>query len=183
MGCRWRVGDGKTIDLWSDFWLPRRSNPNVLSPVLESLIDAKVEILIEESQRQWNHSLIDGIFTSDEAALIKSIPLSRVVKADSLFWPFTNNDVYTSQSSYQFLKREASNEHPLTDPQHEKDLWSFNVSNKVKNLLWRACRKSLPSKQNLMRRTIINCATCDRCKQETESAMHAMWACKELDVV
>lgn len=103
-GCRWRVGDGKTIDLWSDFWLTRWRNPNVLSLVLESLIDAKVEILIDELQRQWNHSLIDGIFTSDEAALIKPIPLSRVVKADSLFWPFTSNGVYTSKSGYQFWR-------------------------------------------------------------------------------
>ena len=50
-GCRWHVGDDKSISLWRDFWLPRQSNPNVLSPVLGSLTDAEVEILIDELQR------------------------------------------------------------------------------------------------------------------------------------
>ena len=50
-GCRWSVGDDKSVSLWRDFWLPRQSNPNVLSLVLGSLTDAKDEILIDKSQR------------------------------------------------------------------------------------------------------------------------------------
>ena len=34
-----------------------------------------------------------------------------------------------------------------------------------------------------MQRTIIDCSTCDQCKHEAETALHALWACKELDVV
>ena len=34
-----------------------------------------VAMLIDESIRQWNEELIDGIFASDEAAIIKKIPL------------------------------------------------------------------------------------------------------------
>ena len=141
-GCRWRVGDDKSVSLWRDFWLPRQSNPNVLSPVLGSLTDAKDEILIDESQRQCNHSLIDGIFTRDEAVLIKSIPLLRVEKANSLFWPYTSNGGYTSKSGYQFLKKEASTKHFVFNPQPKTELWrgicSLNIPNKVKSLLWGA---------------------------------------------
>ena len=49
--------------------------------------------------------------------------------------------------------------------------------------MWRACRNSLPTKENLVRRTVIECPTCDRCKHVPESALHAMWSCRELDVV
>ena len=49
--------------------------------------------------------------------------------------------------------------------------------------MWRACRNSLPTKDNLVCRTVIDCSTCDRCKQAPESALHAMWFCRELDVV
>ncbi|XP_065627884.1 uncharacterized protein LOC136066852 [Quercus suber] len=64
-----------------------------------------------------------------------------------------------------------------------RTLWSLQVPNKIKNLVWRACRNSLPTKENLVRRTIIECPTCDRCKQAPESALHALWTCNELDVV
>ena len=78
-GCRWCIGDGKSVGIWQDFWLPRQSNPQVLSPPLESLSEARVEILIEEAERKWNHGLIDGIFTVEEAKLIKSLSLSQNV--------------------------------------------------------------------------------------------------------
>ena len=87
------------MGIWQDFWLPRQSNPQVLSPPIDSLSEAKVDILIDESNRQWNHGLIDGIFTEEEAALIKSMTLSWVVQKDIIFWPHTNN---TSKSGYQF---------------------------------------------------------------------------------
>lgn len=122
-GCRWRIGDGKSVGIWQDFWLPRQSTPQVLSPPLEFLSEARVEILIEESERKWNHGLIDGIFTEEEAKLIKSLPLSQTAPEDSIFWPHTNNRVYTSISRYRVLKQEASTEAANTHPEVGKNLW------------------------------------------------------------
>lgn len=183
-GCRWRIGDGKSVGIWQDFWLPRQSTPQVLSPPLEFLSEARVEILIEESERKWNHGLIDGIFTEKEAKLIKSLPLSQTAPEDSIFWPHTNNRVYTSKSRYRVLKQEASTEAANTHPEVGKNLWhsiwSLQVPNKVKYLPWRATRESLPTKQNLQRRTITDCSLCDRCKLEPETALHATWSCPKL---
>ena len=75
--------------------------------MIDSLADAKVAILIEENPRQWNHELIDGIFTPTEAELIKTLPLSLCGAEDNLFWPFTNNGIYSSKSGYRFLKDEG----------------------------------------------------------------------------
>ena len=147
----------------------------------------KVAILIEENSRQWNHELIDGIFTPLEAELIKAIPLSQCEAEDNLFWPFTSNGIYSSKSGYRFLKVEG---HPVDDEQQRahdstlwRTIWSVPVPNKIKNLMWRACRNSLPTKENLVHRTVIECPTCDRCKHVLESALHAMWSCRKLDVV
>ena len=49
--------------------------------------------------------------------------------------------------------------------------------------MWRACRNSLPSKCNLMRRTVISEQCCDRCKEENEDVLHPVWSCKKLDGV
>ena len=75
-GCHWRIGNGNSVRIWQHHWLPRKHPPLVLSPMVDTLADAKVAILIEENSRQWNHELIDGIFTPLEAELIEAIPLS-----------------------------------------------------------------------------------------------------------
>ena len=75
-GCCWRIGNGNSMRIGQHHWLPRKHPPLVLSPMVDTLADAKVAILIEENSRQWNHELIDGIFTPLEAELIEAIPLS-----------------------------------------------------------------------------------------------------------
>ena len=42
---------------------------------------------------------------------------------------------------------------------------ALEVPNKVKNLVWRACKNSLPTKANLVHRKIITDSLCDICKQ------------------
>ncbi|XP_075655907.1 uncharacterized protein LOC142626025 [Castanea sativa] len=41
----------------------------------------------------------------------------------------------------------------------------------------------LPTKENLVRRIVIEDPLCDRCKCVNESTLHALWSCSELDVV
>ena len=180
-GCRWRIGNGNSVRIWQHHWLPRKHPPQVLSPMVETLANAKVATLIEETSRQWNHEMINGIFTPLEAELIKAIPLSQCEADDSLFWPFTNNGIYTSKSGYRFLKAEdqsvVDKEQRVHDSTLWRTIWSASVPNKIKNLMWKAYHNSLPTKVNLVRRTVIDCSTCDRCKQASESALHAMWSC------
>ncbi|KAK9999971.1 hypothetical protein SO802_019574 [Lithocarpus litseifolius] len=59
-------------------------------------------------------------------------------------------------------------------------IWALNVPNKVKTLIWRACKNSLPTKANLFRRKIIPDGRCEICKQEDEDIMHAFYRCPAL---
>ena len=80
------------------------------------------------------------------------------------------------QVGFRYLKEEA-------DFDQGKGIRSLHVPNKVKNIMWRACRKSMPTKTNLLRKTIIESPICDRYKQVPETTLHALWTCQELDVV
>lgn len=60
--------------------------------------------MIDGSTKQWNEELIDGIFASDEAAIIKKIPLGRIASEDVLIWPHSSNGRYSCESVYRFLK-------------------------------------------------------------------------------
>ena len=87
----------------------------------------------------------------------------------------------------RFLKEDEVVFQSTTRQDHEKVLWkkiwSLECPNKMRNLMWRASRNSLPSKCNLMSRRIITDQMCDRCKDENEDIMHAVWGCKGLDGV
>ena len=62
-------------------------------------------------------------------------------------------------------------------------IWSLYVLNKIKSFVWLACRKSLPTKQNLVRQTIIDDPYCNRCCETKEHSLHAIWSCPLLDTV
>lgn len=88
-GARWKIGNGKSVKIWQSHWLPQKQPSLVSSPMIASLEEATVDMLINADSRQWNLDLVDGIFTPEEAALIKKIPLVRCEAEDSLFWPLT----------------------------------------------------------------------------------------------
>ncbi|XP_075656037.1 uncharacterized protein LOC142626133 [Castanea sativa] len=59
----------------------------------------------------------------------------------------------------------------------------MRVPQKVKTFMWQACRNAMPTKEALVKRTIITNPLCDRCRNATESPLHALWSCSEVDVV
>ena len=97
--------------------------------------------------------MIDGLFAPGEAAIIKSISLSRFPTEDKLFWPWTQTGKYNCKSGYRFLKHEddvsGATEALAEDRIFWCSIWDLRVPNKIKNFLWRASREAIPTKENL----------------------------------
>ena len=58
----------------------------------------------------------------------------------------------------------------------------MEVSSKVKNFVWRACKEALPTKRNLLRRKITTSALCENCRVSEEDYAHAIFYCPNLQV-
>lgn len=105
--------------------------------------EARVECLINQNHRTWNHEMIDGIFAPQEADLIKRIPLAKNAATDLVFWPRIENGQYSCKSGYQLLKdQDAGFTLPAPpDPAQSlsKKIWALDVPNKVKHFTWCAC--------------------------------------------
>ena len=88
-------------------------------PLVE-LESSTVDILIDPRRRQWNLEMIDGLFNTEEAELIKIIPLSRETKEDVLFWPHSSDGRYSCKTGYSFLKmeEELNDEPQVTTDDH-----------------------------------------------------------------
>ena len=50
--------------------------------------------------------MVDGLFNTEEAEIIKSIPLSQEATEDILFWPYSCDGRYSCKTGYRFLKEE-----------------------------------------------------------------------------
>ena len=132
----------------------------MLSPRPEALIGTKVSSLIDSVQKIWKTEVMENMLLSFEVQSISTIPLCRTNQPDILTWPYNPKGEYTVKSRYQFLQREFQNVQPgQSDVANLKPLWqaiwNIPLPNKVKNLVWRAAKNSLPSKANLVCRKII----------------------------
>ncbi|KAL5856994.1 hypothetical protein ACOSQ3_004452 [Xanthoceras sorbifolium] len=97
-GSRWRVGNGRMVQIYKDRWLPRPSSFRPFSPPVLSLF-ATVDVL-KSVTGGWNELLVKLAFHPDDAALILSIPPSSVSVDDSMIWHFEEKGVYTVKSGY-----------------------------------------------------------------------------------
>ena len=52
---------------------------------------------------------------------------------------------------------------------------------KSKNLIWRACKNSLPTKTNLVKCQVVISDLCEMCKLYLEDTAHAFYCCPKLE--
>ena len=106
-GLRWRVGNGETIKIWRDKWLPCPTTYSVISPqqVLEE--NATVDRLINRDTMQWRGDLLDSVFLPRDAEVIRAIPLSARQPRNCLIWTGTKKGLFTVKSAYDMLHSQA----------------------------------------------------------------------------
>ncbi|KAK9671108.1 hypothetical protein RND81_12G007600 [Saponaria officinalis] len=61
-GLKWRVGDGRTIRVWDDAWLPGPSSSLVPTPQLNSDRELMVLDLICADTHDWNVNILEQVF-------------------------------------------------------------------------------------------------------------------------
>ena len=66
-GAKWRVGNGESIKLWGNKWLPSLQSPSFQSPFTAELENVTVSSLINPLTRQWNIQLLPNLFNQMEA--------------------------------------------------------------------------------------------------------------------
>ena len=159
-GIRWRIGDGKSINLYYDNWLPGGGSSKIISPQVPELEGEKVSTLISQDIGTWDQTLLHQHFFTFEAQRIMAIPLCLTNQRDVLIWPGCSNEEYSVKSSYkQLCEEENSSDASASDGSLQKAfwkrIWKIWLPNKIKTFLWRVCSNALPTKVNLKKRKIL----------------------------
>lgn len=98
-GLVWRVGDGSSIKIWDQNWIPRegacyplgyRDNSNV----------AYVSDLLDSQGRSWNEATLRRVFHETDVRDIQQVLIGGPGKSDFPAWNYTKNGQFTVRSPY-----------------------------------------------------------------------------------
>jgi hypothetical protein len=134
-----RVGDGSSISVWTDKWIPGTTMMTPLSRPPATIVEY-VSDLIDTDNWTWNQQLVRDSFIAPDAAAILNIPLRQGGGEDYYAWAFDPSGNYTVKTAYRSLvtqkERSALEEGTATETspnekQMWKALWKLNVVPKV----------------------------------------------------
>ncbi|GAA0143649.1 hypothetical protein LIER_35779 [Lithospermum erythrorhizon] len=96
-GVKWRVGDGKDIDIWKDPWIPR------INDFVARDRDNDDFYMVSQLMRDgtWKENVVANLFVDDNAKWILAIPISKFHLRDKLIWHHTRGGDYLTSSGYK----------------------------------------------------------------------------------
>lgn len=183
----WRVGNGTSINLLYDRWIPKLDKPlNHFIP-FSGLDDLKVSLLLDEGNGgiQCNIDKVQEIIPSVLVPKVLAIPFPNHSCSDQLIWPFTNPGSYSSKSGYRSLY----DMHRLSDPfsiefewTHNGQkvlslLWHLDIPEQIKIFLWKCLKGILPVRENVALRLHYISPIYPLCEEGNESIGHLFYRC------
>ncbi|GLT94950.1 hypothetical protein SLE2022_126590 [Rubroshorea leprosula] len=179
-GCRRLLGDGHSTEIWGDPWLPGNSKYCLQSPRPPNCELRYVSDLIDDSSHAWNRDLIQNTFSSYEAHLILSLPISWEQREDRWTWSLTRHGTYSVRSGYHCamnMQRDMGVPSSSNASFGGNKVWNLSIPGKIKFFIWSAYRNVLPTRDNLQRKHILVELECLVCGSDMESVAHCLLFC------
>lgn len=98
-GIKKRVGDGESINIWIDRWLPGTEDGKVTTQQSPNCRISKLSELIQDGK--WKEEPIRSNFNGTDRSNILNIPLSLQKAKDRIYWAWTTSGDYTIKSGYK----------------------------------------------------------------------------------
>ncbi|XP_050222646.1 uncharacterized protein LOC126672734 [Mercurialis annua] len=114
----WRIGDGCSIDIRRDLWIPMSHNRKLLGVI---------------NIPDWNRDRLTNSLQADDVEKILQIPISSRLPPDKLYWPLSKNGIYSVKSRYyeacKLLEctKPGSSSQVNTDSRIWTKVWSCSV--------------------------------------------------------
>lgn len=96
---KWRLGNGESIGVFRDEWIPGVSNPFRGTCAGQSFTDFRVVDLFDKHFRRWREPLISVIFPNDVVPRILSLYFPVNEMEDDLIWEQTGG-VFSVKSAH-----------------------------------------------------------------------------------
>ena len=183
LGYCWRVGDGRSINIYWDRWILEYPINKPFLSVREEEEEVWVSSLINQDLHVWRRDFFMTHFNREEGEAICHIPLSRRQVSNSVYWKHNKDGIFTVKSAYKvaraLLKKVdwAESSSGSGGSRVWAAIWKLQIPNKIKVFRWRACHDILPTRRNLKKKWILMDELCLLCALSQESIFHALWEC------
>ena len=105
LGYYWKVGNGSSISVVWDRWIPNHPTNKIIHPRHELVGDLAVSKLIDSKLHAWRSDMIMAMFHKEDAEAICRIPLSRRSIPDSIIWLHNKNGKFSVKSAYKLARQ------------------------------------------------------------------------------
>jgi hypothetical protein len=172
-----RVGDGSTIRIFDDPWIPANNNGRPLCKPIEAKATTVGE-LIDNEQMSWSEEKLEANLIETDRRAVRQIPLGRFAE-DEWGWTQEEKGIFSVRSAYrllssaQYATQPASSEAKLC----WKRLWKLPVPPKIRSFWWRVTKGYIPVRQVLKSRHMEKFAFCESCGKQEETIMHGLFGC------
>lgn len=86
-GSLWHLGNGESVNIWTDRWIPSQKAASFPQKLLGSVtLEANVSQLIDSRTMCWDIQALNSIFSPLVVAAVLKIPLSQTRHDDKLIW-------------------------------------------------------------------------------------------------
>lgn len=106
-GCIWQIGNGKSINLWTNYWLPGYKYLSWANPICAHANELKVESLFHYLHCAWNNERFIDLFPPSIAAEVFKQIIPTVACKDCLLWEHERDEMYNVHSGYRLSNRLA----------------------------------------------------------------------------
>ncbi|XP_019179229.1 PREDICTED: uncharacterized protein LOC109174447 [Ipomoea nil] len=176
-GCRRRIGNGRTTQVWAHPWLSDSHDPYVSTAQPATNQGLIVADLVDDTTGAWNNNLIQQIFNARDAALINKLPLNGMYD-DLWYWEGDITGNYSVKSGYRRLGDAFAPSSPVWS-----SIWRLKIPPKWKNFMWRAFSNILPTLDNLIKKRVDLVNVCPACGLVEENVMHVLCSCSYASLV
>ena len=175
-GACFLVGDGKSINVWVDPWVPwiEEFKPK---PRIDDYIQLplKAHHFIDHASKTWHEDMVKEVFLANDVQEILSIPIPHHPKQDRLIWLPNPKGTFTVKSVHRVAFTQASDGRPVNSLW--KDLWKARLPERLKMFLWRIGANVIPTKVNLQWKMQHIDPAYTFCNNEDESSTHLFLDC------
>lgn len=178
-GMRYVIGDGTSINTWTDPWIPVHP-PRPPRALSETELSSRVSNLLLANRSNWDETKLRELIVEEDVEYIKNIKVSATAQQDLLGWHYNEDGIYTVRSGYWLATHRPDGNIPIPtygEPELKQKIWKTDSPPKIQHFLWKMTSQCLATGANLKRRHITPDAICKRCGIEEETEKHLFFEC------
>jgi hypothetical protein len=182
-GVIWRAGNGESVNIWNDPWIPHGHTRRPVTRRDGSLL-TQVSDLIDPVSGMWDETLVKGTFWDLDAQEILKLRVNHELE-DNLAWHFDKRGIFSVKAVHRReneFGRDASGscvDSGLDNVFRWDKIWSLEIPNKVRMFVCRLAHNSLSVHRNLARRGMKE-TICPMCNKLDEDCSHLFLKCKQV---